>query len=130
MHGARQVARTATQHLGSLVVNEFLTVVSTIDRERRGRGEATCGSAVARDGSRGGPEDGAGMVGRTPCPAVRPVAVVRSGFESLAVVSPPKRGLPRGDRKSTRLNSSHVKISYAVFCLQKKHTDKSEATCA
>src|SRR5690606_42062872 len=28
-----------------------------------------------------------------------------------------------GDRKSTRLNSSHVKISYAVFCLKKKtHT--------
>src|SRR5690625_6484188 len=25
-----------------------------------------------------------------------------------------------GDRKSTRLNSSHVAISYAVFCLQKK----------
>src|SRR5690606_40937064 len=27
----------------------------------------------------------------------------------------------RGDRKSTRLNSSHVKISYAVFCLKKKN---------
>src|SRR2546430_13526108 len=27
----------------------------------------------------------------------------------------------RGDRKSTRLNSSHSQISYAVFCLQKKH---------
>src|SRR5690606_41749375 len=27
---------------------------------------------------------------------------------------------PGGDRKSTRLNSSHVKISYAVFCLKKK----------
>src|SRR5699024_12489811 len=26
------------------------------------------------------------------------------------------------DRKSTRLNSSHVSISYAVFCLQKKNT--------
>src|SRR5690606_41726499 len=26
----------------------------------------------------------------------------------------------RGDRKSTRLNSSHVKTSYAVFCLKKK----------
>src|SRR5438067_8401725 len=26
---------------------------------------------------------------------------------------------PRGDRKSTRLNSSHVSISYAVFCLKK-----------
>src|SRR5205807_4863984 len=27
---------------------------------------------------------------------------------------------PRGDRKSTRLNSSHLVISYAVFCLKKK----------
>src|SRR5690606_41288331 len=30
------------------------------------------------------------------------------------------RLLSRQDRKSTRLNSSHVKISYAVFCLKKK----------
>src|SRR6266498_4789336 len=29
----------------------------------------------------------------------------------------------RGDRKSTRLNSSHVRISYAVFCLKKKKTN-------
>src|SRR5699024_12721326 len=28
--------------------------------------------------------------------------------------------VPVGDRKSTRLNSSHVSISYAVFCLKKK----------
>src|SRR5690606_41348760 len=28
------------------------------------------------------------------------------------------------DRKSTRLNSSHVKISYAVFCLKKKNYNK------
>src|SRR3989442_15308554 len=28
------------------------------------------------------------------------------------------------DRKSTRLNSSHVRISYAVFCLKKKNTKK------
>src|ERR1039458_10619489 len=27
---------------------------------------------------------------------------------------------PEGDRKSTRLNSSHLGISYAVFCLKKK----------
>src|SRR5438270_10614642 len=27
---------------------------------------------------------------------------------------------PQGDRKSTRLNSSHSQISYAVFCLKKK----------
>src|SRR5690606_39999947 len=30
-----------------------------------------------------------------------------------------ERPEPVGDRKSTRLNSSHVKSSYAVFCLQK-----------
>src|SRR5690606_41173099 len=29
-------------------------------------------------------------------------------------------GMAHADRKSTRLNSSHVKISYAVFCLKKK----------
>src|SRR5436305_4012984 len=29
------------------------------------------------------------------------------------------------DRKSTRLNSSHVRISYAVFCLKKKKTTSS-----
>src|SRR2546426_8994861 len=39
---------------------------------------------------------------------------------------PPLRRSPRGrrhqvDRKSTRLNSSHLVISYAVFCLKKKN---------
>src|SRR5437868_7967011 len=34
---------------------------------------------------------------------------------------PGDRG-PQSDRKSTRLNSSHVSISYAVFCLKKKNT--------
>src|SRR5690554_7475993 len=29
-----------------------------------------------------------------------------------------------GDRKSTRLNSSHVRISYAVFCLKKKNNNR------
>src|SRR5207253_8559164 len=33
-----------------------------------------------------------------------------------------------GDRKSTRLNSSHVAISYAVFCLKKKKTKKEKKT--
>src|SRR3712207_8916170 len=32
----------------------------------------------------------------------------------------PKRTLSYRDRKSTRLNSSHANISYAVFCLKKK----------
>src|SRR3712207_8542384 len=34
----------------------------------------------------------------------------------------------RGDRKSTRLNSSHANISYAVFCLQKKMQYFTEIT--
>src|SRR6266700_5616228 len=34
--------------------------------------------------------------------------------------SPMRRTDSAADRKSTRLNSSHVKISYAVFCLKKK----------
>src|SRR5256885_8708544 len=33
-----------------------------------------------------------------------------------------------GDRKSTRLNSSHLVISYAVFCLKKKKTKKQRTT--
>src|SRR5437660_7752756 len=36
-------------------------------------------------------------------------------------LSNPSRSLPARDRKSTRLNSSHVAISYAVFCLKKKN---------
>src|SRR5437868_12474970 len=57
-------------------------------------------------------------------------------FRSLRVgIAPGPRRLRRGvagqrsrqlDRKSTRLNSSHVSISYAVFCLKKK---KQFASC-
>src|SRR2546426_7702063 len=36
-----------------------------------------------------------------------------------------RRGAP-ADRKSTRLNSSHLVISYAVFCLKKKKSKKEE----
>src|SRR5256885_12120228 len=35
------------------------------------------------------------------------------------------RRCAKGDRKSTRLNSSHLVISYAVFCLKKKNTNES-----
>src|SRR5690625_6456445 len=51
-------------------------------------------------------------------------ALVFSGLLLLAgVVSLFTQGLNLGlDRKSTRLNSSHVAISYAVFCMKKKKT--------
>src|SRR2546422_8329172 len=53
----------------------------------------------------------------TPRNAVLVSAVVYSGFTLLSF-----GGL---DRKSTRLNSSHGYISYAVFCLKKKKNKKS-----
>src|SRR3712207_8722756 len=37
-------------------------------------------------------------------------------------LSPGRTSTTSRDRKSTRLNSSHANISYAVFCLKKKHT--------
>src|SRR3989442_5530900 len=47
-------------------------------------------------------------------------AVGRASNPLLAV--PPSAVVPAlRDRKSTRLNSSHVRISYAVFCLKKKN---------
>src|SRR6266540_6378320 len=36
--------------------------------------------------------------------------------------------VPEADRKSTRLNSSHITISYAVFCLKKKKKNKNTTT--
>src|SRR5258707_7765033 len=43
------------------------------------------------------------------------------GVSTVAVASPELvKGKPPIDRKSTRLNSSHANISYAVFCLKKK----------
>src|SRR6266403_5457612 len=53
-------------------------------------------------------------------------------FRSPAGTPAAPRGLDRagrpaapGDRKSTRLNSSHVESSYAVFCLKKKKNNTS-----
>src|SRR5690606_41757619 len=48
------------------------------------------------------------------------LAVDLSGIGESALSSQPTTRRHWSDRKSTRLNSSHVKISYAVFCLKKK----------
>src|SRR5207249_10870521 len=50
----------------------------------------------------------------------------RSGNSSESAAASPSRSNSRScrDRKSTRLNSSHVSISYAVFCLKKKKKKK------
>src|SRR5690606_40489206 len=48
------------------------------------------------------------------------LVVVVVGVESDLRLGAVTKQFQKGDRKSTRLNSSHVKISYAVFCLKKK----------
>src|SRR2546422_5416591 len=51
----------------------------------------------------------------------------RSSFAGISTGAGRSRGTPRSvfpDRKSTRLNSSHGYISYAVFCLKKKKTNR------
>src|SRR5699024_12392948 len=50
----------------------------------------------------------------------RVVAAVSTSQVSQPLRMDPPRITPNIDRKSTRLNSSHVSISYAVFCLKKK----------
>src|SRR5690242_21553097 len=72
---------------------------TTLFRSRRGRG-ADRGTAGAADRARRG---------------ARPPAAGERGQQHLAAGR--RR---RQDRKSTRLNSSHMSISYAVFCLKKK----------
>src|SRR2546430_11266988 len=63
---------------------------------------------------------GADLLG--PAPAQR--ARDRCGAVCDKAAGPPARrprGPEKADRKSTRLNSSHSQISYAVFCLKKKN---------
>src|SRR5690606_42053668 len=50
----------------------------------------------------------------------------RRGRASPPPSPSPGTAASRADRKSTRLNSSHVKISYAVFCLKKKKKTKEK----
>src|SRR3712207_7993082 len=62
--------------------------------------------------------------------AAWPVTAVDPGFilsfgATVAILLGVRRLLPAAsaqDRKSTRLNSSHANISYAVFCLKKKNS--------
>src|SRR5215510_15435120 len=87
-------------------------------RDRGGEGDNE-----RRDDSGSGRErrgDGAG--GRGPCPDRRASdeRADRRGPCHLRAHCREPRVSDAADRKSTRLNSSHVAISYAVFCLKKK----------
>src|SRR5262245_62865526 len=96
--------------------------------------------------SRSAEADPAGHAGRSRAPDIAPPLAPESAPQSAsdgayqpryAVFPSPRpriwshgwdaRGQPL-DRKSTRLNSSHLGISYAVFCLKKKKKTKKSIT--
>src|SRR5206468_5303368 len=61
-------------------------------------------------------------------PPVQKVGLVMSHRKHIEAFA--KRAKGEGDRKSTRLNSSHDQISYAVFCLKKKRPQRPSSTNA
>src|SRR3712207_6987969 len=60
----------------------------------------------------------------TLAPVLRKRPERKERFENVSL-EPVERLYTPADRKSTRLNSSHANISYAVFCLKKKKTSLS-----
>src|SRR5690606_40772157 len=54
---------------------------------------------------------------------------IRPGTSGVVMEYECSQRLTGEDRKSTRLNSSHVKISYAVFCLKKKVAPAAMLLC-
>src|SRR2546430_4808705 len=66
------------------------------------------------------------MPGSERCPATHSVETSTSGCAYATASS--NQVKPDKDRKSTRLNSSHSQISYAVFCLKKKKRDNPTLT--
>src|SRR2546427_7434745 len=114
---------TATTEIYTLSLHDALPIC------RR----AGAGSGAARAGDGGGAarghapvggrdrcESGGGMVAPGPRGAARGGLLPRRGGTARERRAVRVRGRPRLDRKSTRLNSSHSQISYAVFCLKKK----------
>src|SRR2546427_7498625 len=93
---------TATTEIYTLSLHDALPISFRAGHHLRDHGR----------GSTHRPEDGRAQRPRTPQePARQPARQPR---------------YRRADRKSTRLNSSHSQISYAVFCLKKKKNNKKE----
>src|SRR5438445_1867275 len=104
------------------------------DHDRRGAAADAGGNGARRAGVLSGPDGAAGVdvpVLRRPGAA----AFRGSAATGRAVPRAPGRARDRRagadlqrDRKSTRLNSSHANISYAVFCLKKKKNKRNNIT--
>src|SRR5690554_1049580 len=110
---------------GEVLADSVLAVV-TVDEQ-----QADLGAVPLLADLHGEALDHGDVLGQTHLPdlALRVLADARVG-EVQTAPAPPGSGAVSGqvvrveDRKSTRLNSSHVRISYAVFCLKKKKKNK------
>src|SRR3712207_9336069 len=89
---------TATTEIYTLSLHDALPIFQPVGRGRARRRASDRARAPARVSRR-----------------------VRGGRDRRGTAARHARGAAR-DRKSTRLNSSHANISYAVFCLKKKKT--------
>src|SRR5690606_42053121 len=100
-------ASTATSTLSlhdALPISDTANTSSTVARTRCGDSKNTTGAGTSHHFC--------SHLRRAPCLAGGKPAKTKAGFSSE--VAP--EAINAVDRKSTRLNSSHVKISYAVFC--------------
>src|SRR5690349_22346793 len=104
-HGAR-VERERAQQLEQGEAGRHRPALA-VDRDVDRLAHGSQGSSMRRAASAGSAASHRARIAATPNAPARRSSPARSG------VTPP-------DRKSTRLNSSHVEISYAVFCLKKK----------
>src|SRR3712207_7748359 len=93
---------TATTEIYTLSLHDALPI-SGLDGARRLRAAAEAG----------------------PDPAASAVVRAAARLVVRGAALEPGRDDPAVDRKSTRLNSSHANISYAVFCLKKKKKNNS-----
>src|SRR5256885_13071745 len=101
---------------GSVMAQRFAGKVALVTGGGTGIGRATA-RALAQEGAT------VVVAGRSQDTLAETVKLIQAdgGRATLAVGLDELDGLGEGvDRKSTRLNSSHLVISYAVFCLKKK----------
>src|SRR3712207_4015964 len=122
--------RLAIRHVSPLTTPEAFSRLPVVDNSVTlgeiakvvGDHQPLIGDAIVKDGP-------GLMLAVEKFPGFNAQEVTRAVEAALETMRPGLKGIdvdtsiyrPAGDRKSTRLNSSHANISYAVFCLKKKH---------
>src|SRR5699024_11345413 len=98
-----------------LIKNDGISTVYVVDKKQKLLGYVTADQAAAAAKEGKGLEE----ILTSDIPTVHPETLLSDLFEPMSDDKAPLSVVDDSDRKSTRLNSSHVSISYAVFCLQK-----------